>query len=431
MEDYKLREYETVLREIINNRYNPISPKKMKELFSMDELTPKTKEYDAQKTSLQRILDFYTSINIITIITDSTLNEINKLKKRKSDVKIPLEERDKLKPYIKLLSNKYSKSSKSTMDDCIKYSVVTKITEERLVSVVDNNKDSLFDESLLPNNFISMKADKDGYRMIMVDDKDYKLKYKMKTLYKLVNEKFENLEIDYFGEDVKISDEEIVNLCIEDVVDLGDKEVSPYHIMYRLFLECDFKDKYGKIESPIEFQIPNQKIDLFIQFFLSMVLTYDYNIKSSKIVELTKSDIFQNEEIKRFITNTVTKIIIKLTEYQKGEKPYPLQLLLDLISFKSKINIKINIDDEAIDLSKTSIKKLIIRENELDIKLKNTTVTLTDINQIKSIQSYDSSNLSEDIEKLKTILTEYPTEVTASISQLIKDLEIKEEMFVF
>ena len=198
-----------------------------------------------------------------------------------------------------------------------------------------------------------------------------------------------------------------------------------------------FRDTNSFIKFTLEIYLQVQKVKLNTNY--KKVLTYDYNIKSSKIVELTKADIFQNEEIKEFITNIVTKIIIKVTEYQKNEEPYPLQLLLDLVSFKSKLNIQIEIGDEEINLNKISIKKLIIRENEFDIKFKNTTVTLTNINQIKSIQSYDTppsekekdKQLREDIQKLKTILTEYPTEVSKPIAELIDGLSDAEEMFVF
>ncbi len=106
---------------------------------------------------------------------------------------------------------------------------------------------------------------------------------------------------------------------------------------------------------------------------------------------------------------------------------YSLDLLLSLIKLKSNINLSIQTNSSKIDLSSVKIKSIIFDTNYFTIKFNNTTITLTDINQIKLIQSYDNSGLSEDIEKLN----EYPTEVTEPISKLIKDLEIKEEMFVF
>jgi len=379
----KQKEYELVLQEIINNRYNPISPKRMKELFGIDKIPPKTAEYDKQKISLQRILNFYTTTKIMTIVTDTTLNEINRLKKIKKNVEIPLEKRAKYDKYIQLLSNK--KKATEERDNCKKYSVV-----EKTVETADSTK----------------------------------------TTYKLIGDKFTNISINYFGEEIS-TDNTTEIISIEDVVDLNDDIVSPYHIMYRLFLECDF-EYYGYDKEPIEFQIPQKNVNLFISFFVSMVSTYNVDIKSEKLIEISRSNTFQiTEKTKEFIINTITKIVIKMIEYHRGNSPYSIKLLLDLILFQSKLNIKITIDDENINLSKTSIKKLIIKENEFDLKLKNTTVTLTDINQIKSIQSYDSSDLKEDILKLKSILTEYPIEHTKVIIQLIEDVENIEDIFIF
>lgn len=446
METHKIEEYVKVLSEVINNRYNPISPPKMKELFGINKSTQSPNEYDRMKTSLQRILDFYNETKIITIVTDSTLNEINRLKKQfKENVEIPIEERNKLKPFIQLLSEKTMDSSKSTMSDCEKYSIVEKIKTVQSVFVTPKGKK--IEESLLPKNFFDLTEDKNGYVETEVNGKKIKLKEKYEdvTYYELVGEKLENINIDLFEEEIETSEGKI-KLCIEDVVDMEDKTVSPYHIMYRLFLECDFKDKSGKIKSPIEFEIPQTNTKVFVEFFVSMITTFNYDIQSKSVVELSKSDIFKvkNDETKQFITDTFTKVMIKLCEYHRGDKSYPIQLLLDLIDTKSKLNIKFNIDDEEVYFSNTSIKKLIVRENELDIKLSHSTLTLSNINQISKIQSYDTPlNQSEedelkmekefwkDVEKLKNILTDIDENSSKDMMKTIKEIERISDVFVF
>lgn len=75
--------YELVLSEIIDNRYKPITQKKMKEIVKIEKSSLSSKEYDRMKTSLQRVLDFYNKTKIITIVTDTVQNEIKALKNRK------------------------------------------------------------------------------------------------------------------------------------------------------------------------------------------------------------------------------------------------------------------------------------------------------------------------------------------------------------
>ena len=141
-----------------------------------------------------------------------------------------------------------------------------------------------------------------------------------------------------------------------------------------------------------------------------------------------------------FIKNTVSNIGLTITNYDKNDtESYSLNLLLSLIKLKSKLNLSIVTDSSKMDLNGVRLKSILFNKNSFDIKFKNTTVTLTDINQIKSIQSYDThqsekekdKQLREDIKKLKTILTEYPTEITKPITELIDGLGDTEEMFVF
>lgn len=133
-----------------------------------------------------------------------------------------------------------------------------------------------------------------------------------------------------------------------------------------------------------------------------------------------------------FIKQTVSNIGLTLTNYTKEDTDsYSLNLLLSLIKLKSNLNVSIQTNSSKMDLSDVKLKSIKFNKKSFDIQFKNTTVTLTDINQIKSIQSYHTDGLREDIEKLKTILTEYPTEVTSPIRELIDGLENVEDIFVF
>lgn len=463
MEKEKVDLLVKVLSEVITHRFEPISPKQMKSYCDIKKSSLTSTEYDRLRTNLQNILDFYNESKIITIVTDTVQNEIKKLKKRK--------DMEKLKPYVELFRqksveslNQRNKEIKSVKNDnikvsqlelknmCDKYSKVEKVKSKELVYVNDKNKK--INESFLPNDYDDLTTDKKGYRIVYIDGQYVKVKSKYieSTSYELVGEKFEYIDVNFNSETVEYKIKHFTNestktikktICLEDEVDLEDKEISPYDIGYRLFLECDFKDERGNLDSPIEFQIPQKDIELFVEFFVSMVKTNNYTIKSESLVKLSQSDMFQNKssELKSFVTNTYTKVMIKMTEYKKANNPYSLEFLLDLINSKSKINIRFDIDDEEVELSKTSIKKLIVKENGLDIKLSHSIINLSNINQIKLIQSYDNpfnqSNTDkeeqfiEDVEQLKNILLEIDNQYSKEMIEYINEMEILKELFEF
>lgn len=458
--------YELVLSEIINNRYKPITQKKMKEIVRIEKSSLSSKEYDRMKTSLQRVLDFYNKTKIITIVTDTVQNEIKALKNRK-DTK-------NLKPYIELLKKKsaesYRKRKKQIQSKdknevlklelkniCDEYSIVEKTKSNDLVYVNQRNKK--IDETLLPKDFNELKVDKNGYRLCYITGKYEKIKkaFKDSTSYELVRNKLvDYLDIDFNKEEVVTYEEKhfttnnkiaiTKKIYLKDEVDSLDKKISSYDILYRLFLECDFKDLNGNLNAPVEFKIPEKDTTLFIRFFSSLAEKYDYDIESESMIKLSKSDMFQNKtkEMKEFITTTFMKVAIRYNEYLKGDNPYSLILLLNLIDTQSKLNIKFIIDDEEIVFSKTSIKKLIVKENELDIKLSHSTITLTNINQISLIQSYDiplsqtkeetektEKQFFKDIEKLKNILSEINDDNSNRMMKTIENMETIESAFIF
>lgn len=455
--------YESVLSEIIKNGYKPISQKKMKEIVGIEKSSLSSKEYDRMKTSLQRVLDFYNKTKIITIVTDTVQNEIKALKNRK-DTK-------NLKPYIELLKKKsaesYRKREKEIQSKdenevlklelkniCDEYSIVEKTKSNNLVS--RNQRKKEIDETLLPKDFNELEVDKNGYRLCYINGKYEKIKkaFEDSTSYELVRNKLiDYLDIDFNKEEVVTYEEKhfttnnkitiTKKIYLKNEVDSLDKKISPYDILYRLFLECDFKDLNGNLNAPIEFKIPEKDTSLFIRFFSSLAEKYDYNIESESMIKLSKSDMFQNKtnNIKEFIITTFTKVLIRYNEYLKGNSSYSLQLLLDLIETQSKINIKFIINDEEIEFLKTSINKLIVKENELDIKLSHSTITLTNLNQISLIQSYDipSSQTEEerekqflkDVEKLKNILSEINDDNSNNMMATIRDIETIEDIFIF
>lgn len=202
---------------------------------------------------------------------------------------------------------------------------------------------------------------------------------------------------------------------------VGETTLKLKYPKYRLFNEEDLGE--------VEFNIPTKDLGSFSHTVVSM-LNSPNSVITDDIVQTVLSNTFGLQT--DFINSVVSKILIKVTEYNTEENSHlPLSLLIQLSKLQSKINISIVDDESEVNLSKTNISKIIINENSFDIKLKNTTVTLSNINQIKSIQSFNTNGLKEDIEKLKTILTEYPTEISNPITELIEGLENIEDIFIF
>ena len=160
---------------------------------------------------------------------------------------------------------------------------------------------------------------------------------------------------------------------------------------------------------------------------ISFIITEMYNENSTFSTNLVNGIIEDRFGDKtNFIKGVVTHMGLLQNETMNSS-PYSLDLLLSLIQLQSKLNLSIVTDSSKFDLSGVKIKSIIFGKESFDIKFKNITVTLTDINQIKSIQSYDNNGLREDIEKLKAILSEHSTKVTEEIMELIKGVESIDE----
>jgi len=200
----------------------------------------------------------------------------------------------------------------------------------------------------------------------------------------------------------------------------GNSTVKFKYPKYRLFNKEDLEG--------VKFNIPRKNIASFAHTVVSMLNAPD-SVITDDVIQTVLSNTFGLQT--KFIHSVVSKILIKMTEYSNKDGFIPLNILIQLSKLQSKVNISIIDEESEINLNKTNISQIVINEGSVDLKLKNTTVTLTEINQIKSIQSYDTSDLKEDIVKLKSILTEYPIEQTKVITQLIEDVEKIEDVFIF
>lgn len=83
MEKETLDEYESILRIFITHYNNgsktPLTPKEIKNHFGIGKKSDS--EYEQKRRSLDRCMEFYSLIKLISIYTDTTMNEINRLKR--------------------------------------------------------------------------------------------------------------------------------------------------------------------------------------------------------------------------------------------------------------------------------------------------------------------------------------------------------------
>ena len=174
MEKETLEEYVDILEIFINHhnsgRKTLLTPKEIRDGFGVEKKSDP--QYEQKKRSLDRCMEFYSLIKLITIQTDTTDNEINRLVRLKKDRWTPLNERKQLDPYIDFI--KTQRKSTLTTNICDLYNTVYRL--RKTIEVwIDDNKDEV-DEKLiqqLPKPINEYSTDKDGFYVV-----NPKLKFK-------------------------------------------------------------------------------------------------------------------------------------------------------------------------------------------------------------------------------------------------------------
>ena len=417
MEKETLEEYVDILEIFINHhnsgRKTLLTPKEIRDGFGVEKKSDP--QYEQKKRSLDRCMEFYSLIKLITIQTDTTDNEINRLVRLKKDRWTPLNERKQLDPYIDFI--KTQRKSTLTTNICDLYNTVYRL--RKTIEVwIDDNKDEV-DEKLiqqLPKPINEYSTDKDGFYVV-----NPKLKFKKveKTPLKFEfnGDKFKNIVIDV-NKDFKDSDGKKRNLSKDTViidsknitlVDMDDTSVRAEDCLYKLTQSNNCNS------NPINYVIPsNDKIDLFVDFIDRLIDrkinddgTYDYDISTHPIVStVIQSNAFGLET--DFVCKTLGKLLIErqnTINTQNNRVIYTLPLLIEIIGSNNKIDIEFENYGNNIKLQNTQINQITIKENSFDIIFDNfISMNQSDILQIKSITNSDINGLNDDYEKLKELV---------------------------
>ncbi len=412
MEDnLKLNDYVDILEIFINHRndLSPITPKQLKSDFGMDSLKPKSNPYEQKKRSLDRCLDFYSSIRLISILTNTTLNEISRLERMRKDRYTTFDDRKQLDPYIKFTKEKRKKDT--TKIKCDLYNVVVRYKKDVEVVIDSDGIEYEMDKiSNLPKPFENYDVDNDGYRQIT---KSFKVKIvkKNKTVYEFIGDKFKNITTpmninftDDNGVQRNISDEITIDTKTFEVVDIYENSVRALDCMYRLTTECDYYEN----DLPITFKLPSEdKFDLFVKFLIQNVKkvgdTFTNDLTDELITSVVNSNAFG--EYKGLVLQTIGNLHLYKKDLQ-NDKSYTLDYLIGLVECGSDINIQFENFGNNFNLQNTKLEKITVNTESFDLHFDNfISKNQTNISQIKKIEkSIDNLELNSNVRKVMELI---------------------------
>ena len=101
---------------------------------------------------------------------------------------------------------------------------------------------------------------------------------------------------------------------------------------------------------------------------------------------------------------------------------------------KSQININVTFENfgNTIQLKNTKIRRISIKENGFDIHFDNfISQNQSDIKQILSIENSSEDGLRDDIEKVREMINDLPSEEKEKINKLIGEVTPSMDIFEF
>lgn len=430
MNNTNLEEYVDVL-EILINHYNSgdtnlLRHPTLRDSYGYGERN--SDNYEQRKRSFERCLNFFSQIKLISIQTDTTQNEIDKLGRVRIYRYTPLDERKQLDPYIQYIKDEQkSNTYKITLDNgsevddiCKKYNRVRRYIKT-IEMWVDGDNDEV-DENILKqlpkyiddeNNPLKEYPTEKGFHIIN-DRLKVKRVEKEKLTIEFFGEKFQNITTDMEsnftdkdGNVRNLSDDTVV---IDDktigIVDFDDINVRVDDCLYRL------NKKDNCIENnPIEFNLPsNTKVDMFIEFLMNNIdrkqnedEDLNENLTKPIVSTVINSNAFGLQT--SFVSQTIGKLILfnhnNMNKNNKTEGYYPLDVLIQIIESGNSIDIEFENFGNNLKLHNTTIKKIVVNENSFDLHFENfVSQNHTDISQIRNIDNHSEDGLRRDVDKV-------------------------------
>lgn len=136
-----------------------------------------------------------------------------------------------------------------------------------------------------------------------------------------------------------------------------------------------------------------------------------------------------------FVSQTIGKVVVKHHNIQNmSDKTngYPLDVIMSIIDSQINVNVKFENFGNTIELNNTKIKKVTIKENGFDIHFDNfISQNQSDIKQILSIENSSEDALRDDIEKVREMINDLPSEEKEKITKLIGEVTPSMDIFEF
>ncbi|MFW3405627.1 hypothetical protein ACN9JU_01940 [Aliarcobacter butzleri] len=458
MNNTNLEEYVDVL-EILINHYNSndthlLSHPTLRDSYGYGERN--SDDYEQRKRSFERCLNFFSQIKLLTIYTDTTQNEIDRLGRVRIYRYTPLDERKQLDPYIQYIKDeRKSNTYKITLNDgsevddiCKKFNMVRKYIKT-VEMWVDGDNDEV-DENILKQlpkyideekNPLKEYPTQKGYHIIN-DRLKLKRVEKERLTIEFFGEKFQNITTD-MESDFTDKDGNVRNLSDDTVfidsktigiVDFDDINVRVDDCLYRL------NKKDNCIENnPIEFNLPsNTKVDLFVKFLMKNIdkkqnedEELNEDLTDPFISSVVNSNAFGDN--KGFVSQTIGKLILfnhnNMNINNKTEGYYPLGVLIQIIESGNSIDIEFENFGNNLILQNTTIKKIVVNENSFDLHFDNfVSQNHTDISQIKKIDNHSEDGFRNDVDKVIELINgldgKYKEYFEKEFDDLIKSFDV-------
>lgn len=199
---------------------------------------------------------------------------------------------------------------------------------------------------------------------------------------------------------------------------LNNNKVSKRNGSYRLNKNIKFS-----ITDSLELRISSK--------FLYMLFTTE---KENDVNDEMVSYLTQRKEIEsenqEFSTLIDTFIQLSMHEIYMPNKQYTLDILLILISLGATINMNIQNHKSTYTLNNIVIDELNFEQDKFDIVCDGIKFTISDLADIKLIESACSSSISDNIFKLQKILPNYSKEFQKSFIELIENFESVHQIFM-
>ena len=136
-----------------------------------------------------------------------------------------------------------------------------------------------------------------------------------------------------------------------------------------------------------------------------------------------------------FVSQKIGKVVVKHHNIQNmSDKTngYPLDVIMSIIDSQINVNVKFENFGNTIELNNTKIKKVTIKENGFDIHFDNfISQNQSDIKQILSIENSSEDGLRDDIEKVREMINDLPSEEKEKITKLIGEVTPSMDIFEF